>query len=102
MQKNLTIDDHIKYGKEVNKIEWSEDPNKNVIVKCVDGSTFEAKHVIVTVPLGVLKANHKTLFSPSLPPITVNAIEAIQFGTNNKIMLEFRTPFWPENWTGLV
>lgn len=99
-QKNLTVENYIKFGKEVTKIDWSEDPDKNVIVQCADGSLFEAKHVIFTASLGVLKANHRTMFSPSLPHIKINAIQAIQFGTVNKIMLEFKAPFWPENWSG--
>lgn len=99
-QKNLTVENHIKFGKEVTKIDWSEDLDKNVIMQCTDGSSFEAKHVIFTASLGVLKANHQTMFSPYLPPIKTNAIEAIQFGTVNKIMLEFKKPFWPANWSG--
>lgn len=63
---------------------------------------FEAQHVIVTVSLGVLKANYKSIFSPPLPPRKVNSIEALQFGTMNKIILEFKKPFWPEDWTGCI
>jgi monoamine oxidase len=31
--------------------------NDSIIVTAIDGSTFEADKVIVTVPLGVLKSN---------------------------------------------
>lgn len=81
-------------------IDWSK--NSSVSVKTRDNSTFEAKHVIVTVSLGVLKANHKTMFTPPLPSINVNSIEGLPFGTLNKIVLEFEKPFWTDDWSGAI
>lgn len=56
--------------------------------------------VLVSVSLGVLKAHHQTLFSPSLPERKVEAIESLEFGTVNKIYLEFEQPWWPLNAEG--
>lgn len=70
-------------------------------VKCSDGSEYQADHVIVSVPLGVLKHNYTTLFTPKIPNIKKNAIEGISFGTVGKIYLEFDKPWWPEKWSGL-
>ncbi|XP_028915736.1 peroxisomal N(1)-acetyl-spermine/spermidine oxidase isoform X1 [Ornithorhynchus anatinus] len=65
-----------------------------VRVECEDGEQFLADHVIVTVPLGVLKEKQDSLFQPPLPLPKVEAIRKIGFGTNNKIFLEFEEPFW--------
>lgn len=55
---------------------------------------IECNHVIVTVSLGYLKENHETMFKPALPLIKKELIESIGFGTVNKIILEFESPFW--------
>lgn len=46
-----------------------------VLISTRDGREFQADHVIVTVSLGVLKAQHESLFIPPLPSKKVNAIE---------------------------
>lgn len=52
--KALKLD--IRFHKEVISIEWERPTaKKSVIIKCKDNSTYEADHVIVAVPLGVLK-----------------------------------------------
>ncbi|KAM7227398.1 hypothetical protein CapIbe_021095 [Capra ibex] len=65
-----------------------------VLVECEDGDCFPAHHVVVTVPLGFLKKHLDTFFEPPLPTEKVEAIRKIGFGTNNKIFLEFKEPFW--------
>ncbi|NWR71993.1 PAOX oxidase, partial [Centropus unirufus] len=65
-----------------------------VQVKCEDGDTFLADHVIVTIPLGFLKEHHQDFFQPALPQQKAEAIHHLGFGTNNKIFLEFEQPFW--------
>ncbi|XP_014090109.2 peroxisomal N(1)-acetyl-spermine/spermidine oxidase [Bactrocera oleae] len=64
-----------------------------VRVDCEDGRTFYADHVICTIPLGVLKSTHKTLFTPELPHYKQEAIENLMFGTVDKIFLEYDRPF---------
>lgn len=65
----------------------------NVKVDCVDGDTYYADHVICTVPLGVLKDRHEEMFSPGLPQYKLESIEALLFGTVDKIFLEYERPF---------
>lgn len=65
-----------------------------VQVECEDGNTFNADHVIITVPLGFLKEKYATFLDPPLSDRKVQAIQKMGFGTNNKIFLEFETPFW--------
>jgi spermine oxidase len=62
-------------------------------VECENGEKFDCDHVIVTVPLGVLKERHNELFSPSLPRYKVEAIKNLLFGTVDKIYLEYDRPF---------
>lgn len=55
-----------------------------------------ADRVIVTVPLGVLKAG--TIgFDPPLPDAKRRAVERLGFGLLNKVVLAFEEPFWPES-----
>lgn len=55
-----------------------------------------ADRVIVTVPLGVLKAG-TIAFDPPLPDAKRRAIERLGFGLLNKVVLAFEEPFWPES-----
>ena len=58
-----------------------------------DQGTFQGAHVIVTVPLGVLKA--KTIsFVPPLPAQKIEAIENIGMGVVEKIIFKFEKAFW--------
>ncbi|WP_189213950.1 FAD-dependent oxidoreductase [Actinokineospora fastidiosa] len=59
-----------------------------------DHRVFEADKVLVTVPLGVLKAG-AVRFEPELPEAKRSAIARLGFGTLNKIALHYREPFWP-------
>ena len=55
-----------------------------------------ADRVIVTVPLGVLKAA-TIVFDPPLPEAKRRAIERLGFGLLDKVVLKFDRPFWPES-----
>ena len=70
----------------------------NIIVIRVEisGSNeiFEVDYVITTVSLGVLKADHESLFEPKLPKRKIEAIQKLGFGLVDKIFLEFEQPFW--------
>lgn len=60
--------------------------------------THTAAHVIVTVPIGVLKAN-VIAFTPALPGSKTGAITRLGSGLLNKVYLEFPagTQFWPSD-----
>ncbi|KAL0055945.1 hypothetical protein WJX82_006032 [Trebouxia sp. C0006] len=64
----------IEHGMTVGQIQWN---TSGVIVQCQGGQQIEADAVIVTVSLGVLKAQHKHMFQPELPTATVEAIERL-------------------------
>ncbi|KXS20303.1 amine oxidase [Gonapodya prolifera JEL478] len=59
-----------------------------------------ATHVVCTLPLGVLKANHWEIFSdPPLPLAKIDAIRNIGFGLLDKVVMRFSEPWWEGlNW----
>jgi polyamine oxidase len=56
-------------------------------------SLFEGDAVVVSVPLGVLKAE-RIAFQPPLPEKKLAAIEALEMGVMNKVYLQFPHAFW--------
>ena len=72
---------------------------RGVRVRTDDGASFDGSHVLVTVPLGVLKAADLR-FDPPLPLERLSAIERVGFGRFEKIVLRFERPFWSEAGVG--
>lgn len=85
----------IKLNTEVTNIRYTQFPNEKSVVTCFDGTKYLADHVIVTLPIGVLKAHHLKMFTPSLPERKILSIEKTGIGNLGKIFLEFEKPFWP-------
>lgn len=81
----------------MNSILWDHQSSFQVTVKCTDGSSYIADHVIVTVSLGVLKKNHTNWFKPELPLFKINCIEHRTLGKVNKIFLKFPQKWWPSD-----
>lgn len=79
--------------KTVTDVPISSQTSNRVKVLCENGEKYYADHVIVSVPLGVLKEQQKTLFEPELPQFKVEAIDRLNFGTVDKIYLEYDRPF---------
>jgi monoamine oxidase len=80
----------LRLGVEVTEIACSAD---GVRVRCADGRVEEGSHVVVTVPLGVLKRGGLR-FSPALPPGRRAAIGRLGFGRYEKVAMRFAEPFW--------
>lgn len=78
----------IRLRTHVRRIEWSREGAKVEATGPAGDETFEAPAAVVTVSLGVLKAN-AIAFVPELPERTRGAIEAIGFGHADKILLVF-------------
>ena len=64
-----------------------------ICVTCADGSVETGSHVVVTVPLGVLKRGSPR-FDPPLPTPMQVAVDALGFGRYEKIALRFEAAFW--------
>lgn len=67
---------------------------RGVSVHLRSGDVLDAEAVVVTVPLGVLKAGGVT-FEPQLPSWKRAAIKSLGFGRENKIVLRFKKTLWP-------
>lgn len=86
----------------------------NTIVTCIDTSSsdsivrihtkdqhvFLCKYVLVTIPLGCLKA-HTIEFRPTLPQWKQTAIDTMGVGLSNKIFLQFPVVFWDPQCTAI-
>eukprot|EP00808_Paulinella_micropora_P006831 g75368.t1 len=86
----------IKYQQVVQTIEYGENRFEAVVTaKTPQGEalTYAADVVLVTVPLGVLKAD-TIKFEPPLPLSKRQAIQRLGFGLLNKLVMEFEQCFW--------
>jgi monoamine oxidase len=64
-----------------------------VSVGAADGTAYDATHVVLTVPLGVLKRGLPVI-SPALPPGHAGSIDRLGFGRYEKVCVGFAEPFW--------
>jgi monoamine oxidase len=66
---------------------------RSVRVRTAAGLEEECSHVVVTVPLAVLRQGG-IAFDPPLPPERVGAIDRLGFGSYEKVAMLFEEPFW--------
>ncbi len=77
----------IRLNTVVTEIDWSDD----VTVKTADGQTFTGDNAVITVTVGVLKAN-AIQFTPELPQVKHEALAGIDMGPVMKMVYEFEEP----------
>jgi monoamine oxidase len=85
---------NVKLNHQVTEIDYSNPAM--VTVKAKNNGkivTFSAAKVLVTLPIGVLKAN-TVKFNPVLPTVNRNAIAAMGAGILDKTVLIFDNAFW--------
>jgi polyamine oxidase len=58
--------------------------------------SFQGSHVIVAVPLGVLKSRRGIRFSPPLPGRKIASIKRVGFGRIEKVAMRFDDAFWED------
>ena len=90
--KHLADGLKIETSQEVQEIHWQDTPVRVVTKK----QEFAADRVIVTLPLGVLKAGN-VRFVPPLPQKKQKAIAGLGMGVLNKCYLRFPEVFWPND-----
>ena len=90
--QRMAADLDIRLNTPVTRVSWSFD---GVTVATAGGETLEAERLIVTLPLGVLKAGAVT-FDPPLPAHKREAIARLGAGHVDKVILTFDERFWPE------
>lgn len=83
----------VRLGTAVRSIDWRI-PNRVVIT--TDDGVIEAESVVVTVPLGVLKAG-SIEFVPTLPENKLAAISRLGVGVLAKLILRFDDVWWQED-----
>lgn len=77
-------------------ISITKENNNTVTTTTENGDKYTSKYVIVTVPIGVLKATAIN-FLPALPPALTSAIDNLGISKLGKVYFEFENVFWPEN-----
>lgn len=85
----LASDLDIRINDPVRQITRGEDS----VVVTTARESFRGTHVILTVPLGVLKAD-AIAFEPALPDEKLRAIERVGFGVFEKVVLCYSEKFW--------
>ncbi|MBF0671262.1 MAG: FAD-dependent oxidoreductase [Salinibacterium sp.] len=66
---------------------------RGVSLRLARGESYSAERVVVTVPLGVLKAG-AIEFEPPLPFEHRGAISALGMGLHERVVIRFDEPFW--------
>lgn len=89
--------DHVvtKISYDVKCHEMNNDLHNKVKISTSNGKEFLGDAVLVTVPLGCLKAETIN-FSPPLPQWKYQSVQRLGFGVLNKVVLEFPEVFWDE------
>jgi monoamine oxidase len=83
-------DTKVKRRQKVTSIAYAEDE----VTVTTDRDEFTADRVVVTLPLGVLKAG-TVAFDPPLPTAKQQSIGRLGVGHLDKVALKFDKPFWP-------
>lgn len=101
--KSIDVESKVILNKTVTKITYDQlnTAGDRVQVDCADGSEYFCDHLICTISLGVLKKECRSLFKPTLPMYKIDCIDAMGFGTVDKIFIEFTKPFWTDGWEGV-
>ncbi len=80
------------------RVDGVESHRRGVVVHCSTGRKrrrIHGSHVVVTTPLGVLKAG-AIAFDPRLPKRKRRAIRRVGFGAFEKVAMAFDEPFWSD------
>lgn len=84
----------------VERIQWRKGQVEITASGANEIATFSAPRVLITVPLGVLQAQHEDRgairFVPELPQQKQNAIRHIAMGKVIRVTLRFRERFWKD------
>lgn len=80
----------VRTGEPVRAIRWS---GSGALVE-TDQATHAADRVVVTLPLGVLRAGD-VAFDPPLPSAKSGAVSRLRMGLLDKVWMRFPEVFWP-------
>lgn len=71
-----------------------EQTNSTVTVYCADGTSYQAGHVVCSIPMAVLR---DITFSPKMPPHLQNAIREIDYGESLQAHYAIKKKYWEED-----
>ena len=82
----------------VDSIRWSQGSAAVEAHRASESQMFEAESVLVTVPLGVMKASvydeGAVRFDPALPRTKLDALTKLEMGKVIRVTLRFKNRFW--------
>jgi monoamine oxidase len=81
----------LQTGQVVQQIDW----NSGGVTVTTGKGTFQADHVVVTLPLGVLQSG-TVRFGPGLPAAKATAVSKLGMGLLDKCYLRFPKVFWAD------
>ena len=81
----------VRLGEVVEQIDW----DASGVTVGTDRRAYQADHVVVTLPLGVLQSG-AVRFGAPLPAKKLAAIDRLGMGVYNKCFLQFPEVFWPD------
>ncbi|CAK8988337.1 Probable polyamine oxidase 4 (AtPAO4) (Amine oxidase 2) [Durusdinium trenchii] len=84
----------VRLGTPVVKIDFSVP--SHLTLHLSGGEQIDADYCICTLPLGVLKHHHESLFHPSLPDQNVDALRRLGVAAMEKVALRFEESFWEQ------
>ncbi|KAK7086057.1 hypothetical protein SK128_019369 [Halocaridina rubra] len=91
----------LKLNSPVCRIHWDNESTDRVLVVTKDGTSYLAKHVLITVSIGYLK-EHRELFTPELPTTYTKLLEDVHLGVADKIQLGWDKPWWGNKYLDLT
>ena len=92
----------VQFHKDVRAVTYGDDSAE---VRCLDGSTYRARRVVVAAPIVTLRTIE---FSPPLPGLLHEAIQTARASANTGFFLRVKRPYWeddglpPSLWTDTV
>ncbi len=86
------IEDRIRYNEVIATVEYG---GSEVVATTVNGTTYTADRLVLTVPLTVLKRG-QIQFDPPLPNSKVNAFDTVDMPDGLKVFLRMSDRFYPD------
>lgn len=87
------VKDLIKLNTPVTSIDYNGD---TIVITDANGEQMEAKKVVVTVPVSILKSSSIN-FSPGLPSSMTSAMSRIGMDPSIRVVIDFKKNFWGES-----
>jgi monoamine oxidase len=102
LSRILKQENALRLSRVVENITWDQKKGVVISARCAFGGdleTYRARQVIVTLPIGVLRATPGSAgaiaLNPTPEPVT-NALKALRMGNAMRLVLQFRRAVWDD------